>query len=95
MKARRAVLGGLLLVALTRCSVAEPTKGKTYLTPKAVFDAAKAAAQKDDFKTFFACLTPDSQKMMAGQMVLGGLMMKGFAESGLDKSGNAQKRSSP
>ena len=58
-----------------------------------MFEAAKTAAQKDDFKTFFTCLTPDSQKVMAGQMVLGGMAMKSFAE--MDKTGKAKEAFKP
>src|ERR1700733_15310735 len=95
MKPRSVVLAGLLFAALALVGRAEPAKVTAYPTPKVVFEVAKSAAQKDDFQTFFACLTPDSQKMMAGQMVMGGLMMKSFAEAGMEQTGKAKEALKP
>ena len=39
-----------------------------YKTPDEVFEAAKAAANKDDFKTFVNCLAPETVDEMATVM---------------------------
>ncbi len=54
----------------------------SYSTPVAVFDAAKAAGETEDWKGFCACLTPESLDMFAGGLVMAGSMMEAFAALG-------------
>ena len=51
-------------------SAGEGRQEKTYKTPQEVFDAAKEAAAKDDWKALFGCLTPKTQDMLTGMLVV-------------------------
>jgi hypothetical protein len=68
-------------------------KAKVFDTPEAVFKASQAAAKKKDFKGFFNCLTQDSQKLMTGQLIMTGSMIKSFAS--LDSTGKAAELIKP
>lgn len=60
----------------------------TYDTPQAVFDAAKAASEKNDYKTVVGLMTSDTVDNMAAGMVMVGAMIKGFGEmEGADEKG--------
>jgi hypothetical protein len=83
------VVAGLLILALAVTAAADTDKEKVYKTPQAVFEAAKTAAKKKDMRTFVGCLTPDSQKLFTGQLVLAGVLTKAFA--GLDPSGKLKE----
>ncbi len=88
MTPRRMMPAGLLLAAAAVVVQAAPaTAPVVYKTPNEVFAAAQEAQKKEDFKAFYECLTPDSQKLMTGQVVLTGAMLKGLAA--LDKTGKA------
>lgn len=57
-----------LLIALTAASGQEAARTRSsatrgYPTPKAVFDAHREASRKQDYRTFFACLTPEAQRV--------------------------------
>jgi Domain of unknown function (DUF4878) len=94
MKPRSMVFGGLVLATLVLAAGAgADKKDKVYKSPQDVFDAAQSAIKKDDYKAFFGMVTPDSQKMMAGQLVLMGAMIKRFAD--LDPSGKAKEMLKP
>ena len=73
------VLAILLLPALHGCG---SKGGATHATPDDVFQAAKAAAAKEDWKGFCDCLTDDSRDTFAGGMAFAGVMMKAFGELG-------------
>ncbi|MCC6420904.1 MAG: hypothetical protein IT429_21935 [Gemmataceae bacterium] len=75
---------GALLVALFAATPAY-AGGKKYDSPKAVFDAFKEAAKKEDWKTVCDCLTDDSSKMLAGAMAAGSLFIKGFIDAFAEK----------
>jgi len=72
------VLAALLFSALPGCG----SKGGAHATPEDVFKAAKAAADKEDWKGFCDCLTDDSRDTFAGGMAFAGVMMKAFGELG-------------
>jgi hypothetical protein len=72
------ILAALLTTAPT-ISAGEGRRAKTYKTPHAVFDAAKQAAAKDDWKEVFDCLTPKAQDMFTGLLVLIGSQMENLA----------------
>lgn len=63
----------------------------TYDSPQKVFDAAVAAAGKEDWTTFMACLTEDSRDGFTGAVMIGAVMMKGFAEIDKEKGKDAAK----
>jgi hypothetical protein len=71
--------GGLLLLAAVAVAAAGDRQ-PVYRTPQEVFDAAKKALQKEDWKTFCGTLTNDSRDMFAFPMVMLPVMMKGFAK---------------
>jgi hypothetical protein len=58
------VLGGVIWAASLR-----PTR---YDSPEQAFDAAATAAEKEDWDTFVACLTPDAKEEWAAAMVVFG-----------------------
>jgi hypothetical protein len=81
------VLGSMVVVAFAQ------EKTKVYDTPEAVFKAAQTAASKKDFKSFFSCITEDSQKLMTGQLVMTGSLIK--ASAGRDPTGKATEMIKP
>ncbi len=89
MKFRLAAAGALVAVLALSLADAPAQRGpsKAYATPQAVFAAAHKAAQKDDWKALYNCLTPDSREAITGQLVFAGVMIKAFAS--FDKSGKA------
>jgi hypothetical protein len=68
-----------------------PKGGKTYETPQAVFDAAREAAKKEDWKAFCACLTPESRDMLAGLVVFAGGVMKAGINAAAEKEDKDKK----
>ena len=93
MRPHLSVLTTLLLVGAAcwthaPAQDAEPTTG--YASPKAVFEAATKASKKKDFKAFAACLTPESQGKLAGQLAGLSVMFKAF--SALDKEGKMKDK---
>ncbi len=72
----RVVRCALVLVIAIGCVGCGSAK---HDSPQAVYDAAKVAVQAKDFQKFCGCLTPESQDLMAGGMVMAGVMMKGMA----------------
>lgn len=85
--ARNLVAGSLsvavLALLLSGCGKGDGKgdgKGSTpaaeYKTPEEVFTAAKAASDKDDWKTFADCLTEKSRNTLAGSMAGLALMVK-------------------
>ena len=60
-------------VSLTGCGQ------KKYTSPEAVFEAAKSAMADEDMEGFMNCLTPESQDLFSGILVMLGSMMKGLA----------------
>ncbi len=91
MKFRLLAAGALLAASLAN-ALAQPAP-KAYATPQAVFAAAHKAAQKDDWKTIYACITPESREAITGQLVSAGVLFKTFAAS--DKSGKFAELSKP
>ncbi len=93
MSPQRAMMIGAVLVAavmLPACNKSTTTdtksggdKSKTYDSPQAAFDAATAAATKEDWGTFMSCLTDDSQDKFTFGVAFGAMFVKGFA--GMDK----------
>src|SRR5207249_800354 len=73
---RLMLLGGAVLALV----VADVHGQKVYKTPQDVFKAAQAAAKKNDLKTFYRLLTPESAERMASQMAMLGVMFKGFSQ---------------
>jgi hypothetical protein len=76
MMTRTANVGLILLLTLTascarqrksKPSAAQPRGG--YATPAAVFDACREAALKRDWRTYFDCLTPETQKNMMFELI--------------------------
>src|SRR5262245_12422531 len=72
------VAGSVLLLAALSAAVAGG--GATYRTPEEVFEAAKKAIAREDWKGFCATLTDDSRDMLAGGLAMMPLMAKGFAK---------------
>jgi hypothetical protein len=95
MMPRSVVFGGLLFASLALLAAGAPVseKGKSYNSPEAVFKAAQGFAKKKDFKGFLGCMTEDSQKLVTGQLIMTGSMIKAFA--GLDPSGKAAEMVKP
>ena len=91
MRPRATALTALMLVGLVclTCAWAQDAE-KGYASPTAVFEAAIKASKKKDFKAFTACLTPESQDKLAGQLVGIGEMFKAF--SALDKEGKMKDK---
>ena len=50
--------------------------GQGFATPEACYQAVKKAVEAKDWGGFYDCLTPESQEIVAGSMVLMGSMMK-------------------
>jgi hypothetical protein len=78
-----AALLGLVVFGGCAACAQNGKKAPLYATPQAVFDAAKAAAKKGDYRTFHALLTPESGDVVAGSLVFAGMVMK--AAANLDK----------
>jgi hypothetical protein len=68
------------LEPLGGCGLASQAAEKVYKTPQAVFDAAIAAAKKQDFKAFCECMDDESRDALAGQFAMMGMMVKSFSE---------------
>ena len=49
---------------------------KEHESPEAVFEAAKSALADEDMEGFMNCLTPESQDLFSGMLVMLGTMMK-------------------
>ena len=81
---RVAIVVALAGVIITLPACDKGTKdgvpNKTFDSPQQVFDSAMAAAGKEDWATFMACLTEDSRDSFTGAMMIGAMMMKGFAD---------------
>src|SRR5881392_1105067 len=75
----RNTVGGLLLLAAVGVALAGE-RPPTYRTPQEVFEAAKKAAQKEDWKGVCATLTDDARDMLAGALVLTPLRFKTAAK---------------
>jgi hypothetical protein len=73
----------LLLTAPALARAGEGGEGKTYKTPQAVFDAAKQAVAKENWKEFCGCLTKDSQTFLTGLLVLIGSQIEDAAMKGM------------
>ncbi len=54
----------------------ETKQAPTYATPKDAFEAAKKAAEKNDYKAVVGTLTKDSRDTLAGAMVIMGSFAK-------------------
>ena len=75
----------LLLGATLGCGSSQ------YATPEAIFEAAKVAAEKENYTAFCDCLTPDGRDEMAVRFVLIGILLKRVPEEGPDaKKANFQ-----
>jgi hypothetical protein len=68
-----------LLTTAPAISAGEGRQEKTYKSPQEVFDAAKEAAAKDDWKGLLGCTTPKTQDMLTGMLVLLGSQMENLA----------------
>jgi hypothetical protein len=55
-------------------------------TPEETFKTATAAFEKEDWKTFCDCMTPESKDTMAVGMATVGMMIQGFAALGGDEA---------
>ncbi len=78
------VAGSVLLLAAL--SVAAGGTGATYRTPEEVFEAAKKAIAREDWKGVCATFTDNTRDMLAGGLAMMPLMAKGFAKlAGEDK----------
>ena len=76
----RRLLSSLLCCSMLAVSVSLSGCGsKKNKSPEAVFEAAKSAMADEDMEGFMNCLTPESQDLLAGAMVMLGTMMKGLA----------------
>ena len=64
------------LIASLICSVSLTGCSKKYDSPEAVFEAAKAAAEKEDVEAFLKCMTEGTQEMFAGTMAMSAITMK-------------------
>jgi hypothetical protein len=80
MATYKRIVGVVAVAALLL--VAQGCGRKKHGSPQEAFDAAKNAAAKEDYRTFTDCLTPDSQKVMSGVLVLTISMGQGFAALG-------------
>ena len=79
----RRLLSSLLCCSMLAVSVSLSGCGsKKHKSPEAVFEAAKSAMADEDMEGFMNCLTPESQDLLAGAMVMLGTMMKGLAALG-------------
>ena len=79
----RRLLSSLLCCSMLAVSVSLSGCGsKKHKSPEAVFEAAKSAMADEDMEGFMNCLTPESQDLLAGSMVMLGTMMKGLAALG-------------
>ena len=82
---KRPVLALLLTLLLTALLLTPAGhaggKAKVYKTPEAVFKALKETSERGDWEGSIACLTDDSRDLVAGTMVLGLRMARGFAEA--------------
>jgi hypothetical protein len=89
MKQLSVVVGALLCAPLVfaQAGGGEPAAGggKAYKTPQEVFDAFKTSLKKEDWKGFCECLTPDSEKALAGVMAVGIEFVKGFLQAFAEK----------
>jgi hypothetical protein len=83
MYSRRAAV----IVTVLAAAIVLPAcnRKKSYDSPQAVFDAATAAASKEDWPAFMNCLTDDSQDKFTFGVAFGAMMMKGFAAIDKDK----------
>jgi hypothetical protein len=85
-------------VGLSICLCAGPVSAltaglqKVYGTPQDVFNAAKNAAAKKDWKTVTSCITDNSLDMLAGGMVMLSGFMQGFAAMGAQNSPQAAQQ---
>ena len=79
------VMARYLLSSLLGCSLLlsgvtlSGCGSKEHESPEAVFEAAKSALADEDMEGFMNCLTPESQDLFSGMLVMLGTMMKGFA----------------
>ena len=71
-----------LVVGLPLQAADAPAKesGKSFDSPQAVFDAAQAARDKNEFKTFVDCLAPEAQKQFASSLAFGALNQQSAAQ---------------
>ncbi len=78
-----ACVAGACLAGLTLRAADKPDQpaGKTYDSPQAVFDAAQAAQDKDDYKSFVNCLSPEDQKQMASRLAFLGMVQQPAAQT--------------
>lgn len=77
MQPRRIEVCLFLLATLNLVGNAGPTTdSKPYATPKEVFEAARVALNG---KAFYHSLTPDSQKLLNGYILIGGVFFEAFA----------------
>jgi hypothetical protein len=92
MNARGTAVSWILLAAYAVATVGGCGGGAaTHSTPQAVFDAAKTAAEKEDWKSFSQCLTPESRDATAAAVMLAGVMIQGFSSLGDEKDKAAGK----
>jgi len=54
-------------------------KGKTYHSPQEVFEAAREAVAKEDWKTFGQCLTENALDDVAGELVFSASLVLAFS----------------
>jgi hypothetical protein len=89
------VVGGLLLAVLTFSVLGASTRetSKVHDSPEAVFTAVKSAMKKGDYKGVLACMSDDCQKLVTGQLITTGMMIKHFAPQ--DPSGKAAEMVKP
>src|SRR5262249_8454309 len=73
-------LAGSLLLLVSLGSALAGERPPTYRTPQEAFEAAKKAAQKEDWKGVCATLTDDSRDMLAGALVMTPLRFKAVAK---------------
>jgi hypothetical protein len=76
---KNTLAGSLLLLAALGAALAGE-RPPTYRTPEEVFEAAKMAARKEDWKGVCATLTDDSRDLLAGALVLTPLRFKARAK---------------
>jgi hypothetical protein len=70
-----------------------PSKGNVHDSPKAVYTAAQDASKKGDVPAFLACLTSDSELLLAGELAARCFLLRGLAS--LDKTDKAQEKLKP